>query len=619
MFRSFNLLSLICLGCLILGFTPVKSNAQKSKSAKSPIQKAGKTSGKADSKKEKQIGKTSDAGKSAKSVRENQTTAKKSDKNAAGKSSQTSSSRTASKTESKKQNEKSVKDDKSSKNSKQNTLASRKAAAEEARQREAERQRVAQAEAEERRRRAEAAQAEAARRQAALEAKRRREQAIREAQARARAFENGLRTETVANIAADDTTGEDLEVRRATINALGNHAGTVVVMDAQTGRVLTAVNQDWAYRKGFKPCSTVKLVTGIAGKQEGVIGESGNLKVGYYPMELTDALAYSNNKFFQNVGGTVGYTKMMKYARELGFGAKTGVNIPNESAGKIPDFKSGYAVNHMSSHGDDFEVTPLQLANIASAIGNGGNLLTPQIVRTNQDLKDLKPQVRRKFEFNQNVLPSMETGMIGAVNYGTAKLAFDSSLNIGGKTGSCIGQGSWLGLFASVAPISNPRLAVAVVLRGQRERGKYAAGVAGKVYRSLAVRLKTNSPAWTANINQPNVVPQNKIAIPRPKIDEKTAARLGNEDADDEERDELQPAQGDVLPRNDKPRRAPIVVDDSYQKSPAVVKTNGVQNNATQNTTNQAVKNQNDSQVKSGQNRPRIVVLNKDKNGDIDN
>jgi hypothetical protein len=90
------------------------------------------------------------------------------------------------------------------------------------------------------------AEAEAAKRRAdqqtALEAKRRREQAIRAAQDRKLAFENSLRIETITNIARDDAANEDLEIRRAAINALGNRAGTIVVMEAQTGKILTIVN-----------------------------------------------------------------------------------------------------------------------------------------------------------------------------------------------------------------------------------------------------------------------------------------------------------------------------------------------------------------------------------------
>jgi penicillin-binding protein 2 len=89
--------------------------------------------------------------------------------------------------------------------------------------------------------------------------------------ARIRAQDQAFRDQTRANILRDETTGEDLEVRRIAMEALGNHAGSVVVMDPKTGRVYTVVNQEWALRKGFKPCSTFKLVTGLAGLNDNVI------------------------------------------------------------------------------------------------------------------------------------------------------------------------------------------------------------------------------------------------------------------------------------------------------------------------------------------------------------
>ena len=130
-----------------------------------------------------------------------------------------------------------------------------------------------------------------------LEEARRRAVAARLAAiARQRAIDEGLRNEVQANIARDSTAGEDMGVRTAAIAALGNHAGTVVVMDPKTGRVYTVVNQEWALRRGFKPCSTIKLVTGVAGLCEKIIQPMETVSdTGRYRIDLTDALAYSNN------------------------------------------------------------------------------------------------------------------------------------------------------------------------------------------------------------------------------------------------------------------------------------------------------------------------------------
>src|SRR5262249_12736504 len=140
-------------------------------------------------------------------------------------------------------------------------------------------------------------------RRALEEARRRAEAARAAAIARQRAIEEGMRNEAEANIAKDSTVGEDLDVRKAAVEALGHHAGTVVVMDPKSGRIYTVVNQDWGLRRGFKPCSTIKLVTGVAGISEKVISPMETASDGgNYRIDLTDALAYSNNSYFQNVG-----------------------------------------------------------------------------------------------------------------------------------------------------------------------------------------------------------------------------------------------------------------------------------------------------------------------------
>ncbi len=370
--------------------------------------------------------------------------------------------------------------------------------------------------------------ADEARRQAALAEQRRRAQAAREAQARRLAFERGLRTETIENIKNDDTDGEDLEVRRAAVAALGNHAGTVVVMEPQTGKVLTIVNQDWAIRKSFKPCSTIKLVTGVAGLNEKKITSDGNISDRRFPMNLDDALAYSNNSYFQTVGKNLGNEKMIAYAQMLGLGAPTGINAKNETGGKLPFGNSNARVY---SHGDDFEVTPLQLGVLVSTISNGGKVIVPQIPKTKFERTNFRGAMRYQLKLPSNTLQGVIPGMIGATTYGTARRGFDSSFVAAGKTGSCIGGGSWVGLFASVAPIENPQYAVIVITRGQSERGKYAAAIAGKIYQALKYRIIDNGTNTLAK----------KIPLdlrPQTKVNAKTSAALDtDEDNDSEDND----------------------------------------------------------------------------------
>ncbi len=358
-------------------------------------------------------------------------------------------------------------------------------------------------------------------RQAAILAeRRRREQAAREARERKLAFERGLRTETVANISRDQTEGEDLNIRRAAVEALGSHAGSIVVMEAKTGKILTIVNQDWAVRSTIRPCSTIKLVTAAAGLNEGVISkEDGAIRDINTRRKLDDAIAFSDNGYFQRVGSELGNTKLVEYGRQLGLGQPTGINLDGEAPGRLPYSNSNARIY---SHGDDTEVSTLQLAVMVSAITNGGNRVLPRIPRNSYEQTKFQPFYKAKVEVPQQNIRRMIPGMMGTAEYGTAHRGVDASLGIAGKTGSCIDKGSWVGLFASVAPIENPKYAVAVITRGQSERGKYAAAVAGKVYQALSrniVRTDRNL-AWTEF-----------------KIASKAPAAVANT-ADDEDEDE---------------------------------------------------------------------------------
>jgi hypothetical protein len=439
-------------------------------------------------------------------------------------------------------------------------------------------------------RRDEARQAEQARRRAVQEERRRREQAARETEARRRAFERNLKTETLENISNDNPEGEDLEIRRAAVNALGGHAGTIVVLEPQTGKVLSIVNQDWAIRRGFKPCSTIKLVTGVAGLNERVIDSTGEIRTRPFPMDLNDALAFSNNAYFQRAGVSFGNEKMISYARMLGLGEPTGINADGETAGKLP---FGNRNPRIYSHGDDFEVTPLQLAVMVSAISNGGKLVVPQIARTKIEKANFRGQMRRQINFSRENLQGVLPGMIGAVTYGTAKRSNGAELNVAGKTGSCIGQGSWVGLFASVAPAVNPQIAVVVITRGLGERGKYASAIAGKIYGAISYRFKDQRREFIAKTPL-------ELVKPQPKINAQTSALLDDEEGEDSDEGDVNsakikkqetPAQKTPpaakkpeLKQADKKTFAPVVIkykrdgaeesDNSLPTRPRIVKTN---------------------------------------------
>jgi penicillin-binding protein 2 len=396
--------------------------------------------------------------------------------------------------------------------------------------------------------------AEEERRAAIIAEQRRREQAAREARARQLAFERGLREETAQNISKDNTEGEDLRVRQAAVNALGNRAGTVVVMEAQTGKVLTIVNQDWAIKNGFKPCSTIKLVTGVAGLSENVIDSNGNVVGANTRRDLQDAIAFSDNGYFQRVGSDLGNGKMIAYAKTLGLGEQTGINVDGETPGKLP---YGNNNRRIYSHGDDFEVTPLQLAVMVSAISNGGKRVVPQIPRTRFESTNFRGQYKQQISLPQQDLRGMLPGMIGAAAYGTAHRGVDASMGVAGKTGSCISKGSWVGLFTSVAPVENPKYSVVVITRGQGERGKYAAAVAGQVYNALRPMI-ARDPARTELL-----APYK----PKSKVDSRTAGAAEDEDDDDDDTADATDVQKDV--RDDKASSTslrPVVVEKAPEK-----------------------------------------------------
>lgn len=323
-----------------------------------------------------------------------------------------------------------------------------------------------------------------------LAARRRAEAARQAAIARQRAIDNAMRSEVQSLIAKDDLTGEDAEVRRVAVKALGFHAGTVVVMDPMTGRVYSVVNQEWGLRKGFKPCSTIKLVTGVAGLSENVIPALDSVGDGYR-IDLTAALAHSDNPFFQQVGTKIGSEKMVSYARELGLGEKTGANVNFEFPGRLPEVKPGLLERRMFSHADGFEVTPMQLGTLVSAMANGGRLLVPQIPKTSQEQSKFSTKVRRQLPITAEVWHRMIPGMVGAVNYGSGRRAYDPTQTVAGKTGTCIGSEGWVGLFTSYAPLANPRLAVVVIAQGTDARRHFPAAVAGEIYRELNHRFGT--------------------------------------------------------------------------------------------------------------------------------
>ena len=109
-------------------------------------------------------------------------------------------------------------------------------------------------------------------------------------------------------VEGDITAGEDPIVRAAAVEALGNMNGTVVAIDPDSGRILAMVNQKLALSAGAQPCSTIKVAVALAALSENVITKDTQVPLGkYWRVDLTTALAHSNNAYFEAVGRKLGF------------------------------------------------------------------------------------------------------------------------------------------------------------------------------------------------------------------------------------------------------------------------------------------------------------------------
>jgi penicillin-binding protein 2 len=310
--------------------------------------------------------------------------------------------------------------------------------------------------------------------------------------------------------AEDDAAGDDPQVRAAALQALGRWNGSVLVVDPNTGRILTLVNQKLALESGFTPCSTFKPVVALGALKEGIITPSTELYVGRHTrMDLTEALAHSNNLFFTHLGDQLGFARVARYAHEFGLGQKAGWDIPEESPGSFPSRPPRHGgVGIMSSYGRDLEVTPLQMAAIASALANGGTLYYLQYPQTPEARADFRPRVKRHLEDLSQYFPYVRQGMAAAVLYGTARLAYDPQEQIFGKTGTCSEDGARLGWFVSYANGQQPKYVVVVLLRGGRPMyGPHAAEIAGRLYRDLRQQEQNAERAESSPASGASVLP----------------------------------------------------------------------------------------------------------------
>ena len=275
------------------------------------------------------------------------------------------------------------------------------------------------------------------------------------------------------DIFADDiTTGEDPVVRQAAIDALGDMNGTAVVIDPSNGRILAMVNQKLALSPGAEPCSTIKLSVALAALSEGLVTRDTPVQLAGFRMNMTDAIAKSNNLYFEELGRELGFDRVRHYATQFGLGELAGYHIQGEQLGEYPTQvlpASEGGVGRMCSFGQGVSMTPLQLGAFVAAMANGGTLYYLQHPTSTEEVMAFSPKVKRTLDIARYV-PDMQDGMAGAVQYGTARRlrANFQELPVFGKTGTCSDKGTRFGWFVSYSESPQGSLVTVFFLEGGR-------------------------------------------------------------------------------------------------------------------------------------------------------
>ncbi|MEO6392071.1 MAG: SpoIID/LytB domain-containing protein [Pyrinomonadaceae bacterium] len=248
--------------------------------------------------------------------------------------------------------------------------------------------------------------------------------------------------------------GEDAALLQAAIDTLHGRQGTVIIMDAQSGRVRAVVNPQTAFESQFMPGSTIKPFTALTAMRTGALRADSRLmcrqKYAHGSFDIScvhpkdqpafnaeQALAYSCNYFFGKLGEHIAPGPFNSTLSSFGFGTRTGIGGDSEGAGQLPHgaWESRNAIGEAPTE----LVTPIQLITAYAALVNGGKLYFP----AQAPADGFTPRLRRQIEINDEHRSILIRGMRGAVEYGTAASAnLSGGQNyIFGKTGTSDGDG----------------------------------------------------------------------------------------------------------------------------------------------------------------------------------
>ncbi|MBA3440469.1 MAG: SpoIID/LytB domain-containing protein, partial [Pyrinomonadaceae bacterium] len=299
----------------------------------------------------------------------------------------------------------------------------------------------------------------------------------------------------------------DTVLQRAATAALAQREGTVVVMDAQTGRLRAVVNSRFAFEEAVSPGSTIKPFTTLAALRVGLINADSRLvcheryKQGDFEIACSHprfkpsfdpvkALAYSCNYYYAKLGEGLSEGTFNETLASFGFGARTGTG-EREASGMLPH--KAWRTSNALGESQQLLVTPVQLITAYAALANGGRLFTPQQAAP----LDFVPQERACPFIAPGDRVLLLEGMRGAVTYGTASRARLNSLpgRIFGKTGTATpvddfrAHGWFVGFAADgdageTVPPSSVQLVVLVFLK--RASGAECAELARPIFEEYA-------------------------------------------------------------------------------------------------------------------------------------
>jgi len=310
-------------------------------------------------------------------------------------------------------------------------------------------------------------------------------------------------------------------------------SGTVVVMDPRNGEILALANapafnpnetardteerRNGALQSIYEPGSTFKVVAFSAAIEKGLVrpedridcqmGQitvAGRLIHDHKPfglMTVADALAQSSNVGAIKLGLLVGNESMYDYIKRLGFGARTGVDLPGESPGMLNKL-SRWTPSSIGSiaMGQEVGVTPLQMATAYSVLANGGLLVKPHLVRELRSpdgavLFQATPDTRRALK--SETTTALRGMLEGVTLRGTARKAQLNGYTAAGKTGTAqkidpsthaYSATKYIGSFVGFAPVQNPALVIVVVI--DEPQGAYHGGdVAAPIFREIAEQI----------------------------------------------------------------------------------------------------------------------------------